>query len=869
MTQQDLYNLLLDPSLSLEVTTIDAQRTIGKIVTPELLTCRPETTIAEAARRMREAVCGSILVTNENGEAVGIWTEADVLRLDLLDPHALSHPISSVMSSPVKPLPHNITFSEAAVYFRHHNIRHYLVIDDDNRYRGVLSQTDVVLNQGAEFFLQLKEIGTIPLRPPLRVAHSLPLAEVARQMRQERQDAVIVDYDDGGEPGILTQRDVLRLVIKEQAQTAAGELASRPLQTLRQHTSLYSARKMMSEHRVRHLGVLDDNEQLRGLVGFADILAQIEHEYMQELHSALKERDEALNASRQNQRLAHKVFESTLEGILITNAAGIIESVNPAFSRITGWTQDDVVGKTPKVLSSGRQSDSFYRHMWTSLQENGFWQGEIVNRRKDGRNYHEHLTITGISNEQGVYTHFAGIFTDITQRKLNEERLHYLANHDSLTGLPNRTLFMERLSASITSTRRNQKQMALMFLDLDRFKIINDTLGHQAGDRLLCAVAERLTATLRESDTVARLGGDEFTVIVEDVQDVRHVARVAQKLVDALISPLELENQEIFATTSIGIAIYPSDGEDADVLLMNADTAMYRAKESGKNTFEFFTTDMNAETVSRMQIESGLHRAIERQELSLFYQPKYRLDTEALCGMEVLLRWNNAELGAVPPTRFIPVAEDSNQILAIGEWVLANACQQAQTWLAQGLLPGPIAVNLSGKQIRQPNIVETVRNILETSNLPASWLELEITESVAMDNTHEVGRTLASLKALGVRLAIDDFGTGYSSLAYLKRLPIDVLKIDRAFIQNLHEDPDDAAIVVAITSMAHTLGLEPIAEGIEHEEQFRFLRENGCTYGQGFLFSRPVPVQEMDDLLVESQALRAWGNPDAPHHHHG
>ena len=833
------------------------QKTIESLVSPRLVTCAPDTPVHEAARQMREALCGSIIVLDGQGQPAGIWTEADVLKLDLHDPDGLRVPISSVMSSPVKTLPVDTPFHEAAIRFRHEGIRHYLVIDQQNQPRGILSQTDIVLNQGAEFFIRLKEVGSIPSAPPRFLRADASFAEAVAAMRQVTQEAVIIEYPDGGY-GILTQRDVVRHLDSNDPDQPVGRLASRPLVTAKASASLYYARKLLAEKHIRHLGITSENNQLTGLVGFADIMASIEHEYVHELQYALKERDEALNLSQQNLRLADKVFEATLEGIIITDAEGIIETVNPAFTRITGWRREEVVGKNPRILSSSQQPPEFYRHLWQSLREHGFWQGEVINRRKDGKFYTEHLTITGIRGPDGTFTHYAGIFSDITQRKLNEERLHYLANHDPLTDLPNRTLLMERLSAALNRAHRQGKRVALMFLDLDRFKFINDTLGHAVGDKLLQTVASRLTGSLRASDTVARLGGDEFNIVLEDIRDLRGVAQTAQKLIDRVQGMVTLDGHDVYVTASIGIAIYPDDGGTPEVLRMNADTAMYRAKERGKNNFQFFTADMNASTLARLRLESSLHRALACQEFQLHFQPKIDLVHGHIYGMEALLRWHSHELGPVSPADFIPIAEESNLISTIGEWVLEQACRQARHWLNLGLLPGTVAVNLSSKQMTQGDIVATVRRILEHSNLPGHYLELEITESVAMDNTGEMIRTLKNLKALGVRIAIDDFGTGYSSLSYLKQLPVDVLKIDRSFVTDLHENRDDAAIASAIISMGQSLNLQPVAEGVEREEHRQFLLDHGCQYGQGYLFSRPVPAAAMEQLLLESQALSAW-----------
>lgn len=831
-----------------EPVAVPVRRTIEQIISPRIFSCPPETCVVEAARLMREAACGSLLVI-DNTRAVGIWTETDALRLNFADPATFSLCVRDVMSWPVKTISVETSFNDAAVLFKRQGVRHYLVVDDQGGYRGILSQSDIVLNQGAEFFLKLKHLDTIldPEHRPVQVTADVPLHEAIQRMREQQSEALLIRYPDD-EFGILTQRDVVRLLADRVTHLAVGEVASHPIISVPKQTSLYYARKLLAEKHIRHLGVLDRGE-LVGVISFSDILTSIEHEYVNELHYALKERDEALQISRQNLRMADKVFESTLEGIMITDANGVIETVNPAFTRITGYRKSEAVGRNARILSSGKQAPEFYRHLWSSLRDNGFWQGELWNRCKNGTLFHEYLTITGIKDETGQYSHFAGIFTDITQRKIAEERLHFLANHDPLTGLPNRTLFMERLLLATQRAQRETRKIRLMFIDLDRFKYINDTMGHAAGDKLLTVIAERLKSSLRDSDTVARLGGDEFTVILESIADVQHVAKVAKKLVSKLNGIVKIEQQEVFVTASIGIAIYPEDGEAPETLLMNADTAMYRAKERGKNNFQFFTSDMNTSTMERMRLENSLHAALARGELLLHYQPKLKLADESLFGYEALIRWNHPQMGMVSPAQFIPIAEDSSLIVPIGDWVLHTACSQARIWLDQGRLPGRMAVNISHRQLKLSNLVESVHSALSQSGLPAECLELEITESMAMDTTQETLDTLVRLREMGVHLTIDDFGTGYSSLSYLRKLPIDGLKIDRSFVAGLEQEPGDAAITRAIISLANSLNLAVTAEGIEEPYQLSFLREQGCPFGQGYWYCRPMDVARLEDWL--------------------
>lgn len=558
--------------------------------------------------------------------------------------------------------------------------------------------------------------------------------------------------------------------------------------------------------------------------------------------------------AEENQRLAAKVFDSSVEGILITDANSRIVTVNQAFTAITGYGIEEAVGKTPAILSSGKHAEDFYQQMWASLKEAGQWHGEIWNRRKNGETYLEWLTISAVKNDMGETTNYVAVFSDITTRKLAEERLNYLANHDALTGLPNRILFLERLALALAHAHRNHKMAAVMFFDLDRFKIVNDTLGHASGDELLQEVAKRVSCCLREDDTVARQGGDEFTVILEGLGDERDVAPIAQKIIDALAKPVDLGGQEVFVTASIGISVYPNDGSDAQTLVKNADAAMYRAKDLGKNNYQFFKAEMNTRAFERLTLENNLRRALERNEFELHYQPQVDLSTGQVVGAEALIRWRHPELGLVSPDRFVPIAEETGMILPIGEWVLRTACVQNKAWQDAGLPHLHVAVNLSGRQFKQKNLIAMIELILAETGLGAEHLELEITESVIMDQAAETIAAIGDMRMLGLRLSIDDFGTGYSSLSYLKRFPIDNLKIDRSFVRDITTDQDDAAIVKAVIALAHSLKLMVIAEGVETAAQFDFLREQGCDEIQGYYFSRPLEVAEFTARLANGWA---------------
>ena len=555
--------------------------------------------------------------------------------------------------------------------------------------------------------------------------------------------------------------------------------------------------------------------------------------------------------SEAKSRLAATVFESTHEGVIITDAQGMIVAVNQAFTRVTGYDEAEAIGRNPSLLQSGRHDPDFYAAVWQALAEAGHWQGEIWNRRKNGELYPELLSISAVYDQHGDVCNYVGIFTDISQLKESEAKLSHLAHYDPLTGLPNRLLLSSRLQHAIEQAQRQQYRLAVLFLDLDRFKNVNDSLGHQVGDELLRAVTERLAQRLRAEDTLARLGGDEFVVLLERLHEPRDAALVARTMLDCLSEPFVLaRGHEVYIGASIGISLYPDDGADAAQLIQHADVAMYQAKDQGRNAYGFYTQTLTENANQRLELETKLRRALEREEFVLHYQPQIGLPDGRLIGAEVLVRWQRNGDGLIPPNQFIPLAEETGLIVPLGEWVLREACAQWTRWREQGHAPFTLAVNLSPRQFRQQDLAQAVRRILDETGMPASELELELTEGALMRQGDEAENTLHELKRLGISLAIDDFGTGYSSLAYLKRFPIDRLKIDQSFVRDLSEDPSDKELVSTIIAMARNLKLQVLAEGVETPEQRAFLDHKGCDACQGFLFSRPLSAQAFSEQVL-------------------
>lgn len=553
--------------------------------------------------------------------------------------------------------------------------------------------------------------------------------------------------------------------------------------------------------------------------------------------------------------LARRAIESSSNGILICDMSlrdSPVVYVNPAFERITGYPADEIIGRNPHFLAGKNLVQVGLEEIYAAVREQRAGSVILRNYRKDGSLFWNELSISPVRDESGSVTHFVGIFNDVTERIRYQEEIEHQATHDTLTGLANRTLLADRLDQAVVYAHRSGRLVAVLLLDLDRFKLINDGLGHNTGDTLLKIVAQRFASCIRKGDTIARLGGDEFVIILTDVAQEDDVAPIARKIIETLMLPLEIDGQEIFTTASIGISLYPKDGTDQEALLKNADTAMYRVKASGHNAYRFYTEDMNVRSVEKLKLEADLRRALERGEFLLHYQPVISLGTGEITGAEALLRWQSGSRGMVSPADFIPLAEETGLILPIGEWALRAACLEGRRLLDRGLPPIAISVNVSALQLRQKNFATIVRDALDAAGLSPLLLKIEITESAIMHNPEEAVAILAGLKSLGVAISVDDFGTGYSSLSYLRRFSIDQLKVDRSFVKDVATDPDSATIARTIVALAHNLRLDAVAEGVETPEQLAFLEDIGCDRFQGFLFSRPVPATDLYRLLAQS-----------------
>ena len=566
----------------------------------------------------------------------------------------------------------------------------------------------------------------------------------------------------------------------------------------------------------------------------------------------------AIASAEEELKLRDRAIESSTSAICITDNLAPdnpIVYANPAFERITGYSSQEVIGRNARLLQGTDLAQPELITIRAALHDERPCHVVLRNYRKDGSMYWSELNISPVRNDAGAVTHYIGVHSDITAAKTHQDELARQANHDSLTGLPNRNLLWDRIDHACTRTQRYGDFAAVAFVDLDNFKVVNDSLGHSLGDHLLRAVAARLESALRAMDTVARLGGDEFVLVLSDHKSAQSVSGELQRIVASFSQPFAVDGRDVYITASIGVALFPQDAKDPEALMKYAELAMYRAKEGGRNAYQMYTAELQTKVTERLALESKLRRALERGEFSLHYQPQVDLRTNRIFGCEALLRWNQPDLGMVSPAKFISLAEETGLIVPIGEWVVRTACLQNKAWQNASLPFVTVAVNISARQFREKNLLQVVAKILAETGLDPKYLELEVTESVIMHDAHNAIADLQAFRDMGVKLSVDDFGTGYSSLSYLKRFPVDRLKIDQSFVRDINADADDAAIAQAVVTLGHTMNLRVIAEGVETAEQLAFLRRNQCDEMQGYLFGKPVPAHEFGKLLESGRTL--------------
>ncbi|BBB26788.1 EAL domain-containing protein [Amphritea japonica] len=820
------------------IPTNTTQLLVRHIAQTDLITGNPDTPAKSLIETMATKRIGCIVIC-ENQCPVGIVTRRDLIKL--WQDENQTAPATQFMTSPVLTISENESVDKAGLRFIADDVRHLVVTTSSGEACGIISETDVVNSHSMEHDLFLRSVMDIADLSPESINGNETVLSALQRLKESGRSALFINLNNQI-CGIFTERDAVNLLANSQQNDSIIELCSNTLVTIEQDLSLYNARKVFHEHQFQHLATTDNQGEITGLISYSDILNSVEHDYVYRLRELLYERDVALEQSQHNLRLADKVIEASMEAIVICDRNAKILRVNPSFTEITGYCSNEVLGKNPNILSSGRHNNEFYEQMWQSLLKKGVWQGEVWNKRKDGSVYPEWLSITAISDENGEITQYASIFSDLTEVKKSEARIKRLAYFDELTKLPNRKLFNDRLQLSLGYAREHEHRVAVAYIDVDFFQQINDLHGHEIGDKVLKEIGRRVEAQLDDGDTVARFGGDEFNLILTDVDNNPHISEFLNRLLNTISQPILIDNTELKATVSIGVSFFPTDATDAETLLKCADSAVHLAKDSGRNSLRFFSLEQHKLIHSRYQLGSDLQAAISNGEFQLYYQPKIDLNNGQSTACEALIRWLHPQLGYVSPAEFIPLAEDMGLITRIGQFVIEEACLQIAEWCKQGL-ETTVAINISAKQFLHADIASQILTILDHYNIPAQLLSIELTESCFLHCLEETQRGIDTLRSNGIQVAIDDFGTGYSSLSYLRNIALDILKIDRSFLVDIEKSEVDCSIVSSIIEMSHVLGLKVVAEGIESQGQLEILKSMGCDQMQGFLLARPMPAE--------------------------
>ncbi|MET4160279.1 diguanylate cyclase (GGDEF)-like protein/PAS domain S-box-containing protein [Marinobacterium sp. MBR-111] len=824
---------------------------VAAICQAEIISIELGAPLSQAVTLMAQHHIGSVLV-EDGARPVGLLTRSRAMQL-VLQQGSSNTLIEASMLAPVLQVDANLSVDELGLEFISQSAAHAVVVGMAGQWVGIVSQSDVVNSQGLEHDLFLKSLEEITNFNVLRLSPDCSLRRAIERLRSVNYTAMLVGDDAQGWQ-IMTETDVIRLLAEavDLDQPLAG-LALPRLISVDSRLSLYNVRRYFREHNCRHIGVKDHNETVIGLASYGDILRSVELDYIYRLRELLHDKSRALQQSQHNLRLIERVINESREGIVITDGNGNIQSVNPAFTAITGYEAWEALGRNPSMLSSGRHDRQFYRQLWQTLEQEGRWQGEIWNRRKDGGIYPEWLSITAIENDDGQITQYAAIFHDLTEAKRSEARMQQLSWFDSVTGLANRRLFHDRLQMALGFAREQQRSLALLALDLDMFKQINDRFGHSGGDQVLKQIAERIESALQECGTAARPSGDEFYILLTELEDETCITACLDRISRALSLPILIENREIRVLGSIGVAVFPTDANEPGELVRAAEVALEHSKERGRNNICFFSPVLHEQTLSRYRINSFLHQALEREEFTLVYQPQVCLRSGALLGVEALIRWDSPELGRVTPDDFIPVAEDTGLIESIGAWVLDQSVQDAADWLTKGLTL-KMSVNFSARQFQRTEVADQVLKALHTYQLPADQFVVELTETSFLHSAERTEHEICRLRNQGVRIAIDDFGTGYSSLSYIRQMSLDMLKIDRSFVSGVQAGSTDARLVQAMIDMSHAMELTVVAEGIENEQDLRVLHELGCDQAQGYHIARPMRAEELVKWAEHYQA---------------
>jgi len=815
---------------------------VAAICQAEIVSIELGAPLSQAVALMARHHIGSVLVEDAT-RPVGLLTRSRAMQL-VLQQSADSTLIEAGMLAPVLQVDANLSVDELGLEFISQSAGHAVVVGVAGQWVGIVSQSDIVNSQGLEHDLFLKSLEEITNFNVLRLSPDCSLRRAIERLRSVNYTAMLVGDDAQGWQ-IMTETDVIRLLAETvDLDQPLANLSLPGLISVDSRLSLYNVRRYFREHNCRHIGVEDHSGTVIGLASYGDILRSVELDYIYRLRELLHDKSRALQQSQHNLRLIERVINASREGIVITDGNGNIQSVNPAFTAITGYEAWEALGRNPSMLSSGRHDRQFYRQLWQTLERDGRWQGEIWNRRKDGSVYPEWLSITAIENDEGKITQYAAIFHDLTEAKRSEARMQQLSWFDSVTGLANRRLFHDRLQMALGFAREQQRSLALLALDLDMFKQINDRFGHSGGDQVLKQIAERIESALQDCGTAARPSGDEFYIMLTELKDETCITACLDRISRALSLPILIDDREVRVRGSMGVAVFPADANEPGELVRAAEVALQHSKERGRNNICFFSPALHEQTLSRYRITGFLHQALEREEFSLVYQPQICLRSGTLLGVEALIRWDSPELGRVAPDDFIPVAEDTGLIESIGGWVLDQSVRDAAGWLAQGLTL-KMSVNFSARQFQRTEVADQVLRALHTHQLPADQFVVELTETSFLHSAERTEREICRLRNQGVRIAIDDFGTGYSSLSYIRQMSLDMLKIDRSFISGVRAGSTDARLVHAMIDMSHAMQLTVVAEGIETDRDLRVLRELGCDQAQGYHIARPMRAEEL------------------------
>ncbi|VAX10772.1 diguanylate cyclase/phosphodiesterase (GGDEF & EAL domains) with PAS/PAC sensor(s) [hydrothermal vent metagenome] len=833
---------------------------LAEIMSAPVVCVHANADVSEALRVMAEKNISSIVVV-DNQRPIGILTERSLVKMACDDMAVADGVVGELMTTPVITATLEMDYHDGFQMLVTNRIRHLPIVNEDGTLVGVVTETDFLDGLGMEYYMEFKSVKDSSTCDVFTLDPSDMLIEAAQLMNHWKISCIVVQQD-GVPIGIISERDMVQLIRDGvNFQTCPLErVMSQPVQTAIADMPLCDAAEIMKKSAIRRLVVVDEDGRLDGLLTKSDVLKGLQTRYTELLKEVIDKQTSQLVASQkiisEQAVLDHLLRTATNIAVVTMNLEYCITYFNPMAEKVFGHIVSVVLGKTaPDVLAMEGISPANFIKLMRITQKKGEYNFMLERHLKDGTYLYLESRISGIWDRSGDLVGYVLLSQDITERRHMQARIEYQATHDALTGLPNRTLLLDRLELSMERAKRHKMVGALLFIDLDHFKNINDSLGHPIGDGVLHEIARRLEGNLRSEDTVARLGGDEFVALLaEEENDWQTVAAraqaIAEKLNAAVLSPLFIKGHELHVSASVGVALFPHGNDSAADVLKHADTAMYRGKESGRNAIRFFSPRMQKAVQKRLEMQNAIRRALRESELTLHFAPQVNASGDLL-GVEALLRWHTHERGMVPPAEFIPIAEECGLILQIGEWVLHNVCIHLKRWVQAGLLASPqrVAINISPKQLRQPNFFAKFRAILEEHGIDPSLLELEITENLLLTDIEDTANKMNQLKELGVLIAVDDFGTGYSSLSYIKRLPLDILKIDRSFVRDVNDDPNDAGIVDTIIAMARHMELDIIAEGVETREQLNFLIARDCNRFQGYYFSRPLPEDELLPLL--------------------